>query len=148
MSFRHTGRFVSVAAAMVVSLSLSACASSTMFVTQRTQGYQLSQDQLAQIRVGQSQALVTLVLGSPQSTNEFGGESAFYYVQTKVNETAFGLTTIRERTVLAVYFDAQNRVKDTAIYGLEDGRVFTINGRRTPSFGQDRSFIESLIASI
>jgi outer membrane protein assembly factor BamE (lipoprotein component of BamABCDE complex) len=148
MSFRQTGRFASLAAAAIVAVSLTGCVGSTMFVTQRTQGYQLSQDQLAQIRVGQSQALVTLVLGSPQSRNEFGNESAFYYVQTKVNQTAFGLTTVRERTVLAVYFDAQNKVKDTAIYGLQDGRVFTISSRRTPSYGEDRNFIESLIASI
>jgi outer membrane protein assembly factor BamE (lipoprotein component of BamABCDE complex) len=148
MSIKHSGRFVSLAVAASIAVSLAGCAGSNFLVTQRSQGYQLSQDQLAQIRVGQSQALVTLVLGSPQSTNDFGSESAFYYVQTKVSETAFGLTTARERTVVAIYFDNQKRVKDTAIYGLEDGRVFTISSRRTPSFGQDRNFIESLIASI
>ena len=59
--------------------------------TQRTQGYELSQDALAQIRPGQSQTLVTTVLGSPQVTNSFGDETAYYYIQTKIDRTAFGM---------------------------------------------------------
>jgi hypothetical protein len=32
--------------------------------------------------------------------------------------------------------------------GVADGKSFQIDSRRTPSFGQDRSFIESIISSI
>ena len=89
-----------------------------------------------------------MVLGSPQTTNSFGNETAYYYVQTKVEQTAFGLEIAKDRTVLAVYFDKNKKVVDKAVYGTKDGKVFQIESRRTPSFGEDRTFIESILASI
>lgn len=141
------GRFAPLATALVLAGVLAGCTSTGM-VSQRTQGYEISDSAIQQIRPGQSQELVRLVLGSPQTTNNFGGQEAWYYVETRVTQTAFGLTTVRERKVLAVYFDGNSRVSQTALYGLEDGRVVDFDTRRTPSFGQDRSFIESIIASI
>lgn len=141
-------RLFSVATALLLVGSLAACSSSGLaLTTKRTEGYAIPQEALAQIREGQSKELVTLVLGSPQTQNAFANESAYYYVETKVEETAFGLDVNRQRTVLAVYFDANDRVKDKAVYGSEDGRVFAIEGRRTPSFGEDRTFIESILSS-
>jgi len=137
-----------VLAALVIVPVLSACSGSGMaLTTKRVEGYSLKQDQLAQIRPGQSQDLVTIVLGSPQTTNNFGTETAFYYIETKKEETAFGLETNKERTVLAVYFDKNKRVVDKAVYSAKDGRVFPIESRKTASYGEDRSFIESIMAS-
>ena len=116
--------------------------------TSKVQGYAISADALAQIRNGQSQDLVTVVLGSPQTINAFNEGSAWYYVETKVNQTPFGMTTVTERTVLAVYFDKNKRVADKAVYSAKDGKVFTIESRKTPSYGEDKNFIESLIASV
>lgn len=140
-------RLSPLAAALAVGLTLSAC-SGTGLIAQRTQGYVLSDDAIAQIRPGSSQDFVRVVLGSPQTTSTFGGETAWYYVETIVNQTAFGMTTIQERTVMAIYFGADKRVTDRAIYTLEDGRVFAIEQRRTGSFGEDRNFVQSLLASI
>jgi len=141
-------RLLPIAAALCLVPALAACTGSGLaLTTKRTEGYVLSQDQLAQIRPGQSQDLVTIVLGSPQTTNNFGDETAFYYIETKKETTAFGLETAKERTVVAVYFDKNNRVKDKAVYGTEDGRVFAIESRKTPSYGEDRTFIESILAS-
>lgn len=136
-----------IAAAAVMALALVACTSSTSVVTSRTQGYEISESAMQQIRVGQSQDLVRVVLGSPQSTNSFGDQSAWYYVETKVQQTAFGLSMVQERTVLAVYFDKNKRVSDKAVYGLTDGKVVTIEQRRTQSFGEDRTFIDSILQS-
>lgn len=135
-------------AAGLVAVSLSACGSGMALSTTRVQGYDLSDDALAQIRTGQSQQLVTAVLGSPQTINAFNEGTAWYYVETKVNQTAFGLTSVQERTVLAIYFDSKKRVADRAVYTLKDGKVFTVEGTKTPSYGQDRSFVQSLIDSI
>ncbi len=129
----------------IVSIALYGCSG---FVSQRTQGYSIPQSAMEQIRPGQSEDLVIAVLGSPQTKSSFSDETAFYYVETKIEETAFGLKTIKNRTVLAIYFDKSRRVKDKAVYGLEDGKLITIETRRTPSFGEDRTFIESIIASI
>lgn len=148
MPFSAKRHLFPISAAIALSLSLTACGSGLMLTQKRTQGYEISDDALAQIRPGQSQALVTTVLGSPQVTNTFGNETAYYYIQTKVERTAFGMNTASDRTVLAIYFDKNKKVVDKAVYGTEDGKVIAIQSRRTPSFGIDRSFIESLIASI
>jgi outer membrane protein assembly factor BamE (lipoprotein component of BamABCDE complex) len=134
-------------AAAVLAVALAGCTSSTSLVTKRTQGYEIPDSALQQIRPGQSQQLVTLVLGSPQSTNSFGDQTAWYYVETKVQQTSFGMNMIQERTVLAVYFDKNKKVVDRAVYTLEDGKVVTVESRRTPSFGQDKTFIDSILES-
>jgi outer membrane protein assembly factor BamE (lipoprotein component of BamABCDE complex) len=147
MPLSRIRRFLPVAAALILIPSLAAC-NSLALTTSRVQGYVLREEQVAQIRPGQSQDLVTIVLGSPQTTNSFGDETAYYYISTKVDETAFGLGMVKERTVLAVYFDKNKRVVDKAVYGAKDGKVFAIESRRTPSFGEDRNFIESILSSI
>lgn len=139
-------RTSSLALALVIAASVSAC-SSTGFLQNRTQGYVLPEDSVRQIRPGVSRQLVETVLGSPQTRSTFGGEEAYYYVQTKVTQTAFGLTSVQDRTVVAVYFGRDGRVADKAVYGLQDGQVIAIETRRTPSFGEDRTFIGSLLAS-
>ncbi|HHS82717.1 MAG TPA: outer membrane protein assembly factor BamE [Devosia sp.] len=149
--FNNGYRALARAGALLALVGLSACSSGlgfTGFSSTRTQGYEISQSALKQIRPGQSEDLVRVVMGSPQTKGTFGDETAYYYVQTKIQETNFGLKTIVDRTVLAVYFDSHNKVKDKAIYTLKDGRLFAIETRRTPSFGQDRTFVEQILASV
>ena len=83
-----------VVAAGALALALSACSmgSGMALTSTKVEGYQISQDALAQIRPGQSQDLVVVVLGSPQVQNAFNEGTAWYYVQTKVSQTAFGMT--------------------------------------------------------
>jgi outer membrane protein assembly factor BamE (lipoprotein component of BamABCDE complex) len=140
----------SIAVVAVLGVTLGACSmgSGLALSTSKIQGYEISPDALAQIRNGQSSDLVVAVLGSPQTINAFNEGSAWYYVQTKVNQTPFGMTSVQERTVLAIYFDKNKRVADKAVYTAKDGKVFTIEGRKTPSYGQDKNFIDSLIASV
>lgn len=147
MPLRHAKASFLPIAALLAAVALAGCTSSTSLISKRTQGYEISDSAMAQIRPGQSQQLVTLVLGSPQSTNTFGDQSAWYYVETKVEQTSFGLSMVKERTVLAIYFDKNKKVADKAVYSAADGKVITIEGRRTPSFGEDRTFIESILSS-
>jgi outer membrane protein assembly factor BamE (lipoprotein component of BamABCDE complex) len=65
-----------------------------------------------------------------------------------VQQTAFGMELSKERTLLVIYFDKKDRVVDTERLGVKDGKSFAIESRRTPSYGQDRTFIESIISSI
>ena len=141
-------RFVPLAVALSLSMGVSGCVTGLDgFVQNKVEGYDLDQDALAQVRPGQSQQLVVTVLGTPQFTNDFGVESAYYYISTHVSSTAFGLTSVQNRTVLAVYFDKNKRVKDRAIYTLKDGKTFEIETRRTPSYGADKTFIDSILSS-
>ncbi len=73
------------------------------------------------------------------------GETAWIYVGEKVQQTAFGMELSKQRTVLVIYFDKGGKVTDLERLGVADGKSFQIDSRRTPSFGQDRSFIESII---
>lgn len=139
---------VPVVAAAVIGLSLSACTSGLSVVQSRAHGYDLSEDAVKQIRIGQSAALVNAVLGSPQLTNNFATETAWYYWGEKVQQTAFGLELSKQRTVLAIYFDKKMKVKDLERLGVQDGKVITMESRRTPSYGEDRTFLESIINSI
>ncbi|WP_404404408.1 outer membrane protein assembly factor BamE [Pelagibacterium halotolerans] len=140
-------RLSSIAVAAALGVALAGC-SGTGFIANRTLGYDIPDDAIAQIRPGVSRDLVEIVLGTPQTTSTFSGETAWYYIETKVTETAFGLQTVQERTVLAVYFGANNRVADKAVYTLEDGKVVAIEQRRTASFGEDQGFIEAILQSI
>lgn len=149
MSLSAALRFASpIAAALVLSLTLSACSSGLSVVQNKQRGYDISEDDVKQIRPGQSAALVTAVLGSPQSVNTFASETAWIYVGEKVQQTAFGMELSKQRTVLVIYFDKNGKVTDMERLGVADGKSFQIDSRRTPSFGQDRSFIESIISSI
>ncbi len=149
MSLSAALRFASpIAAALVLSLTLSACSSGLSLVQNKQRGYDISEDDVKQIRPGQSAALVTTVLGSPQSVNTFASETAWIYVGEKVQQTAFGMELSKQRTVLVIYFDKKGKVTDMERLGVADGKSFQIDSRRTPSFGQDRSFIESIISSI
>ena len=143
-----TNRLLPISAAVVLGLTLSACSSGMSLTQQKQRGYTISEDAVAQIRVGQSAALVTAVLGSPQVTNNFASETAWYYLGEKVQQTAFGMELNKERTLLVVYFDKKDKVVDTERLGVKDGKSFTIESRRTPSFGQDRTFLDSIIDSI
>ncbi|HEY4202176.1 MAG TPA: outer membrane protein assembly factor BamE [Devosiaceae bacterium] len=143
-----TGRLAPLAIVLLLGGAVAGCSTTGGFITTHTTGYEISDDALAQIRVGQSRELVNVVLGSPQTTSTFGNESAYYYVETKVADTAFGVSTIKDRRVLAIYFDQKGKVKDTALYGVKDGRTIAIDSRRTPSFGQDKTFIDSIMSSV
>ncbi len=143
-----TKSLLPISAALVLGLTLSACSSGMSLTQSRARGYEISEDAVAQIRVGQSAALVTAVLGSPQITNSFQTENAWYYLGEKVQQTAFGMQLSKERTLLVVYFDKNNKVVDTERLGIKDGKSFTIESRRTPSYGVDRTFLESIISSI
>ncbi len=143
-----TNRLFPITAAVLVSLTLTACGSGMSLTQSRARGYEISEDAVAQIRVGQSAALVTAVLGSPQITNNFATETAWYYLGEKVQQTAFGMELSKERTLLVIYFDKKNKVVDTERLGIKDGKSFSIESRRTPSYGQDRTFLESVISSI
>lgn len=140
-------RLAPLAAALVLGVGLAACSTAGGLVVNKTEGYEISDDALLQIRPGQSMELVNTVLGSPQTTSTFGGETAYYYVETKLATTAMGINSIKERRVLAIYFDKNKKVKDKALYGAKDGKAVTIESRRTPSFGEDRTFIESILSS-
>lgn len=150
MSLRHSiAPAAAIALALTLGAGLAGCANAGLSFTQtRTEGYSIPEDALQQIRPGVSRDFVEIVLGSPQTTNALSNELAWYYIETKVAETAFGASKPVERTVLAVYFDSNNRVTDKAVYTLQDGKVFATVPRRTPGYGDDQTFVAAILKSV
>ena len=103
-----------------------------------TQGYVV-------VPVGSSREQVELALGSPSTKATFDNEVYYYISQTRERPVAFMNPRLVDQRVLAVYFDADNRVERIANYGLQDGRVFDFISRTTPTGGRDASFLGQIL---
>ncbi|SEP98893.1 Beta-barrel assembly machine subunit BamE [Faunimonas pinastri] len=127
---------------LAAAAGLSACASQTF-----ERGYLPSQMALQQISVGASRDQVLLALGTPSTTADFGGETFYYISQKAVRPVAFMNPHVVDQRVLAVHFDASQKVTSINDYGLKDGRVFNFTRNVTPTSGQEVSFLSQLLAA-
>ena len=114
-----------------------------------TNGYVVDQQALDQVPVGSSREQVILSLGSPSTTNIIDGKEALYYIsQQRTRPAAFAKASVTSQRVLAVYFGADGRVERIADYGLQDGKVFDMISRTTPTGGADQGFIIGVIRGL
>lgn len=100
-----------------------------------------------QITDGMSKMEVEGIMGTPSTTAsvQYKGDSYYYITSTTVTK-AF-LTSETDRTVIAIRFNEDGKVKSYAQYGLQDGRVVDINTNQTPVYGEDTSLISALLRS-
>lgn len=137
-------RLAAIGASVVV-LSVAAAGCESLSIT-RTHGYIQSQEMIEQVPEGSSREHVELVLGSPSTTASFGNE-VYYYISQRTRTVAFLEPEIIDQRVLAVYFDEDGTVSRVANYGLEDGRIIDFIGRRTPTTGDEVSFLQQIFSS-
>ena len=52
-----------------------------------------------------------------------------------------------DQSVVAVYFNKQDKVDKLAQYGLKDGKIFDFVSRTTPTGGSDLGFLQSVLSS-
>jgi outer membrane protein assembly factor BamE (lipoprotein component of BamABCDE complex) len=128
-----------IALVLGAGLGLTGCVGDTF-----QRGYVPSEMALQQIKVGSSRDQVTIALGTPSTTADFGGEVFYYISQTTKRPVAFMGTHVTDQKVLAIYFDENKQVKKIANYGLQDGRIFDSVSRTTPTGGSDFSFLSQL----
>lgn len=114
------------------------------FTTTLQHGSVLSADKVREIQVGSSREQVELLLGSPSTTSRLNGEGYYYISQTN-ETTAFFTPEVVERRVVAIYFDEDGFVRDTAYYSLEDGKVIDILTRKTVTGGSDYGFLTQIL---
>ncbi|WP_323770282.1 outer membrane protein assembly factor BamE [Antarctobacter sp.] len=134
---------VKVFVAAVMLVALSACAAQY-----RTHGYLPSEEDLQQIVPGiDTKASVEDLIGVPNAAGVLSG-SGYYYIETEVRHFAYQKPKVIERTIVAITFDEADVVKNIATYGLEDGRVVTINRRVTQTSDGDISFIRKLFGNV
>ena len=139
MMIRPT-RLVAVA---LVAGSLAACTP-----LYRNHGYTPFPEDLAQIRIGvDTRASVAETVGTP-TTQGVTTDGGYYYVESRFRHYAFLAPEEISREVLAITFTPDDRVRNIARYGLEDGRVVVLQTRITEDNIPDRTFIQQLLRNI
>lgn len=127
-------------AALAAPLFLAACGAEPM-----TRGYQLDERALEQIKPGTSAQGVILVLGTPSVVSTVGGKGYYYISQKIAQRYQFMNQSVTDQRVLAVHLDKNNKVERVAQYGIEDGRVFDFISGKTPTGGEDLTFVRQLL---
>lgn len=142
--FKATGRSLRLGAAIAVisTAALAGCTTSEVF----NQGYVVDQTALDLTPVGSSREQVLLSLGTPSTTATFDNEVFYYVSQKRTRAAMFLKPQLVEQTVLAVYFDEDGTVKQIANYTLQDGKVFDMISRTTPTGGIDKSFLAQVLS--
>jgi outer membrane protein assembly factor BamE (lipoprotein component of BamABCDE complex) len=86
-------------------------------------------------------------LGYASTTATFSnsGNDSWYYISATEKQVAFFTPTILRRSVLAIYFDKDNRITSIRHYGLADGHVISFEKRETPARGRELTFLQQLL---
>lgn len=140
---------LSTVALLSAACVLSACNTSKVFSVGETlnQGYIVDQDAIDATPVGSSREQVLLSLGTPSTTQSFNDNEVFYYIsQVRKRGLAFQKTRLVSQSVLAVYFDDDATVNNIANYQLQDGKVFDMISRTTPTSGKEKSFLVGMLS--
>lgn len=96
-------------------------------------GYAPSDEELAQIVVGDdTRETVAQKIGQPGMGGVVEG-SGWYYVQSDWRQRAWRAPEEIDRQVVAISFDARDRVTNIERFGLADGEVVTLSRRVTDS---------------
>lgn len=112
-------------------------------------GHQFHETDIQAIQPGMSQEQVRTTLGTPATTAVVGNGNAFYYISSKMAQSAFFTPTEKDRQVVAVYFNEGGTVDTVANYGLKDGKVFDFISRTTPApGGKDEGILKSLFRNL
>lgn len=138
---RYHTLLVRLAAATFLATSVAACTMGEEFA----RGYQLDENAVAQVKKGMSAEQVLQTLGTPSTVSTVGNRNWYYISQRSRRTVQFLGETVVDQRVTAVYFDNNLRVERVAIYGIQDGQVFDFISRKTPSGGEETSFLGQLL---
>ncbi len=109
-------------------------------------GFVADDETLALAPVGSSKEQVLLSLGTPSATATFDNEVLYYVSQKRKRKAEFMKPKIVEQTVLAYYFDKKGDVERIGNYTLQDGKVFDMISRTTPTGGKDLTFLQQVLS--
>lgn len=111
-------------------------------------GYIFDESQIETLQKGVTQMdTVRESFGSPSTVTSMNG-NAYYYIYARFVTESYRAPEEVARKVLAIYFDSDKRVRDYAVYGLEDGIIVPIVQRTTLTQGQELSIIEQLFGNL
>jgi outer membrane protein assembly factor BamE (lipoprotein component of BamABCDE complex) len=102
----------------------------------------------AEVKVAQdTKSTVLERLGSPSAKSTFD-QNTWYYMSQSVERVAFYRPRVTKREVVAVSFDADEKVASVNSYTLADGKVIALNGRETPTRGRELTILEQLLGNV
>ena len=131
-----------------VALLLCVAAATGCAPTVQVHGYMPPPEDIARIRPGfDDTGSVEEILGRP-SSNGVLRDSAWYYVQSRVESFTYNPPRVVDRTVLAVNFDQRGVVRGIERYGLEDGKIINLEARTTETGGREMGVLEQLFGNI
>lgn len=103
---------------------------------------------LARIEPGkQGRTDIVNLLGPPSVRSNFK-DGTWYYVGQKQTRFAFFEPDIKERNVLVLTFDAQDRLTGKQLYTMADAREIDPVDRETPTEGRDLSIVQQLLGNV
>jgi outer membrane protein assembly factor BamE (lipoprotein component of BamABCDE complex) len=116
--------------------------------TVQVHGYVPSTADLSRIRPGfDDTGSVEEILGRP-SSNGVLRDSAWYYVQSTVQNFTWHAPEVIDRRVIAINFNQNGTVREVRRYGLEDGRIIDLETRTTEPGGREMGMLEQLFGNL
>lgn len=133
-------RFFGVAAA---ALALSACAS-----IKDHRGYLVDNTLLESVQPGvDNQSSVERMLGRPSFVSQYG-QKDWYYISTNTRQAAFTRPKAHEQLLVKIVFDDKGNVASIERSGMEKVANISPDGKKTPTLGRERTFLEDLFGNI
>ncbi|SLN12416.1 SmpA / OmlA family protein [Pseudoruegeria aquimaris] len=130
-------------AALGVAFMLSACAA-----TYQNHGFAPSELDLAEITVGvDTRDTLAETIGEPTISGVVGDDS-WFYVGSRWRHFAFRAPEVIDRQVVAVSFAEDGVITNIERFGLENGRVVTLNRRVTETNIANVNLITQIINSV
>lgn len=115
--------------------------------TYRNHGYAPTEFDLQEITVGaDTRETVAELIGQPTSTGVLQ-DSAWYYVQSRWRYFGARAPKVLERQLVAISFTSSGVVQNIERFGLEDGRVVTLNRRVTETNIANVNFITQILGN-
>jgi outer membrane protein assembly factor BamE (lipoprotein component of BamABCDE complex) len=90
---------------------------------------------------------VERALGRPTFASQYG-DPAWYYVSTDTRQRPFASPRSTAQTILRVRFDARGNVAAVDKAGMEKVAHLHPDGKKTPTLGRDRAFLDDLFGNI
>ena len=111
-------------------------------------GYLIDEQLLSRVKPGMSAEQVLQTLGTPSTVSTVGNKSWYYISQTTSRPLQFMPERVVDQKVTAVYFNKGLKVERTALYGVQDGKIFDFVSRTTPAGGGEQNFVGQLFRGL
>lgn len=128
---------------LALAVGLGGCAS-----IKDHRGYIIDQALLDSVQPGiDNRDSVERTLGRPTFVSEFGRQD-WYYISQNTRQAAFSRPRANEQLILRVRFDDKGNVAGIDRAGMEKVARLDPDGKKTPTLGRERTFIEDLFGNI